>query len=96
MSVSRKERYHCLSLDALDFEGVECAGRNTPESILVGNTAKESISNALDELSEVQRRRLPMLADGMSVRETARAEGVKHAPVLRSIERARKIFKEYF
>ena len=37
-----------------------------------------------------------MLADGMSIREIARVEGVKHTPVLRSIERARKIFKENF
>lgn len=95
-NLSRKERYHCLSLDALDFEGAECAGEDTPERILVENVEKERIADALDKLSGVQRRRLLMLADGMSIREIARAEGVKHTPVLRSIERARKIFKENF
>ena len=95
-NLSRKERCHCLSLDALDFEGAEFADEDTPESILMGNLEEERISDALDKLSEVQRRRLLMLADGMSIREIARVEGVKHTPVLRSVERARKIFKENF
>lgn len=95
-NLSRKERYHCLSLDAFDFEGAEFTGEDTPESIFVENAEKERIADALDKLSEVQRHRLLMLADGMSIRDIARTEGVKHTPVLRSIERARKIFKVNF
>lgn len=37
-----------------------------------------------------------MLAEGISIREIARVKGVKHTPALRSIERAKKIFKENF
>lgn len=64
-NLSRKERCHCLSLDALDFEGAEFADEDTPESILMGNLEEEHIAGALDRLSEVQRRRLLMLADGI-------------------------------
>lgn len=95
-NLARKERYHCYSLDAAQFEGEEYADDFIPESILMDNFEEERIFNALDKLSEIQRRRLLMLADGMSIREIARVEGVKHTPVLRSIERAKKIFKENF
>lgn len=95
-NLARKERYHCYSLDAAQFEGEEYADDFIPESILMDNFEEERIFNALDKLSEIQRRRLLMLADGMSIREIARVKGVKHTPVLRSIERAKKIFKENF
>lgn len=95
-NLSRKERYHCYSFDALDFEGSEFADNETPESIMDCELDAQRVARALDKLSEVQRRRLLMLADGMPIREIARVEGVKHTPVLRSIERAKKIFKENF
>ena len=46
----------------------------------------ERISQALDGLSEVQRRRLLMLAEGKSMREIAREEKVQHRAVMKSIE----------
>lgn len=95
-NLARKERYHCYSFDALDFEGSEFADNETPESIMDCELDAQRVARALDKLSEVQRRRLLMLAEGMSIREIARVEGVKHTPVLRSIERAKKIFKENF
>ena len=56
----------------------------------------ERISQALDGLSEVQRRRLLMLAEGKSMREIAREEKVQHRAVMKSIEAAKKIFKKNF
>lgn len=47
-------------MDALDFEGAEFADKDTPESILMGNLDEKRIADALDKLSEVQRRRLLM------------------------------------
>ena len=37
----RKERYHCYSLDGIDFEGDEFAEKDTPESLLL-NKEEES------------------------------------------------------
>lgn len=60
-NLARKERYHCYSLDATEFEGEDFATEDIPESILMRNAEKERIAHALDKLSYVQRRRLLML-----------------------------------
>jgi len=52
--------------------------------------------SAFHEFSEVQRRRLLMLAGGMSVREIARQEGVDFRTVHESIAAGRKKFKKLF
>ena len=95
-NLDRKERYHCYSLDAIDYEGLEYATDTTPETEM---TSKEEVARAnaaLDKLSETQQRRLLMLADGLSIREIARREGVDHRAVRESIEAARKKFKKNF
>lgn len=61
-NLARKERYHCYSLDAVDFEGSEYADRDTPESLLEQMVDKQHIKGLLKELPEVQRRRLLLYA----------------------------------
>lgn len=95
-NLSRKERYHCYSLDAAQFEGVEFGTEDTPETQTERELDMKRIAQALDRLSEVQRRRLLMLADGKSMREIAREEKVQHRAVVKSIESARKIIKKNF
>ena len=67
-----------LSLDAAQFEGAEYASEETPETKMEREMDTERISQALDGLSEVQRRRILMLAEGKSVNEIARKEGAMH------------------
>ena len=95
-NLSRKERYHCYSLDAAQFEGTEYADNETPETKMEREMDTERIAQALDGLSEVQRRRILMLAGGMSVNEIARKEGVHHSVVSETISAARKKFKKFF
>ena len=95
-NLSRKERYHCYSLDAAQFEGAEYSDRETPETKMEREMETERIAQALDGLSEVQRRRILMLAGGMSVNEIARKEGVHHSVVSETISAARKKFKKFF
>lgn len=95
-NLSRKERYHCYSLDAAQFEGAEYSDRETPETKMEREMETEHIAQALDGLSEVQRRRILMLAGGMSVNEIARKEGVHHSVVSETISAARKKFKKFF
>lgn len=95
-NLSRKERYHCYSLDAAQFEGTEYADNETPERKMEREMDTERIAQALDGLSEVQRRRILMLAGGMSVNEIARKEGVHHSVVSETISAARKKFKKFF
>ena len=95
-NLSRKERYHCYSLDAVDFEGNEYADRDTPESLLEQMVDKRHIKGLLERMSEVQRRRLLLYAQGKSLREIARLEGVDHKAVKKSIEAAKKYFIKNF
>ena len=95
-NLSRKERYHSYSLDAAQFEGAEYSDRETPETKMEREMETEHIAQALDGLSEVQRRRILMLAGGMSVNEIARKEGVHHSVVSETISAARKKFKKFF
>lgn len=91
-----KQRYHCYSYDAIDFEGVEYADPKTPENLYEEDEDKKKIELALSTLTPAQRRRILMLADGMSVREIARYEGSDHKSVLESINRAKKKIKNFF
>lgn len=91
-NLERKERYHCYSLDAAVYEGAEYAGEDTPERMLVQQIESQRLAELLQGLSEVQRRRLLLYAEGKSLREIARMEGVDHKAVKKSVEAARKIF----
>lgn len=95
-NLDRKERYHCYSMDAADYEGEEYADQETPESALFSQMENKSISDAFDKLSEVQKRRLLMLAQGLSFREIARREGKDIKTIRESIEGARKKFLKFF
>ena len=95
-NMERNRRRRCYSLDDVDFEGEDFADDRTPESLFMEQLYNEHIKETLDKLSETQRRRLLMLASGMSIREIARAEGVEFGPVYRSIEAAKKTFLKNF
>lgn len=95
-NLDRKERYHCYSLDAAEFEGEEYADGSTPEDTLLLQLENRHIAETLDKLSEVQRRRLLLLAQGLSIREIARREGKDIKTVRESIDGARKKFLKFF
>lgn len=66
-NLGRKERYHCYSFDAAEFEGEDMADCETPETALIGQFDREHIAEILGCLTEVQQRRILMLAQGLSV-----------------------------
>lgn len=95
-NLDRKERYHCYSLDGAEFEGMEMADKETPEATLFLQIENQHIAETFDKLSEVQKRRLLMLAQGLSIREIARREGKDIKTIRESIEGARKKFLKFF
>lgn len=95
----RKERRHCFSYDA--FEDISKADiladeDDIPIDRLIESMENSKIHYAFSQLNETQQRRLLKFADGMSMREIARQEGVDHKAVSKSIEQARKKFKKFF
>lgn len=95
-NLDRKERFHCYSLDAADFEGEDYADEDTPETALFSQLDNQHIAELLDGLPEIQRRRLLLYAAGKSLREIARMESVDHKAVKKSIEAAKKYFFKNF
>ena len=95
-NLGRKERYHCYSLDAADYEGQDYADPQTPETVLEREDALRHMERIMEAMPEVQRRRLLLYAEGKSFREIARMEGVDHKAVKKSIEAARKFFRKNF
>lgn len=68
----------------------------TPERLLLQMLDQQHIAELLEELPEVQRRRLLLYAEGKSLREIARMECVDHKAVKKSIEAAKKYFLKNF
>ena len=93
-SSSRKERRHCLSLDSIDYEGSEYGYEEIDKLIASEETAE--IRAALDHLSEKQRRRLLMYANGLSYQKIAVIESADVKSIYESVEGARKKFKKFY
>ena len=98
-SKERTNRRYFYSLDALKYGDKDIYAPSddmTPEAIKVHNENNRKIHDAFSKLSEIQQRRLLMLASGMSMREIAKREGVHHRAVEDCIKAAGKKFKKYF
>ena len=94
-NLARKERYHCYSLDAIDYEGKEYASPHMTDDFIEIEASENRVASMLEQLTEIQRRRLLLFMDGMSCREIARLEGVSHTQVINSISKARKNIQKF-
>ncbi len=99
-NLSRKERYHCISIEGALFEGIELSTNDTSDKAMLKNydsgKMTRRIGAAMDKPTEVQRRRLMMCVNGLTMREIADVEGVRVNAVTKSISLARKKFKKFF
>lgn len=95
-NLGRKERYHCYSMDAADYEGSDYADPCMPETALEQEAHTQRIAEIMAAMPDVQKRRLLLYAEGKTLREIARMEGVDHKAVKKSIEAARKFFRKKF
>ena len=86
-----RERYHReFSFDGVEYEGTIFADKDTPESLIAQTEDNSRLYNSLSCLTDAQRRRLLLYADGLTIREIASAEGVQLKAVQDSIAQARK------
>lgn len=91
-ALEERNRYHCYSLDAIDYEGLEYG--ECDEYPIEDDSAEwsERIKAAFGQLTETQQRRLRLYADGKTLREIAALENASFQSVAESIEAARKKF----
>lgn len=80
----------------MQYEGMELAYHQTPETILILKENAEEMEAALSLLTETQRRRLVMTANGMTCRAIAEIEHVDFSCVAESIRAARKKMIEFY
>lgn len=96
-NADRKERYHCpYHIEVMQYEGDSLGYYKTPEDIVIRKEETQHINNTLSFLTDAQLRRLTTKADGMTLREIAKAEGTSVNAVRESLEAAKKKFKKYF
>ena len=90
-NLERKDRAHGhLSIDAMEYEGMEFADPETPEEKLIEKERASQITKSLTALTETQLRRVLMKVDGKTVREIAEEEGTSVNAVQESLLQARK------
>jgi len=91
-ALEERNRYHCYSIDAIDYEGIEYG--ECDEYPIEDDSAEraERVWEAFSHLTEIQQRRLRLYADGKTLREIAVLENASFQSVAESIEAARKKF----
>ena len=91
-ALEERNRYHCYSLDAIDYEGLEYG--ECDEYPIEDDSAEraERIKAAFSQLTGTQQRRLRLYADGRTLRGIAALENTKFQSVAESIEAAKKKF----
>ena len=91
-ALEERNRYHCYSLEAIDYEGLEYG--ECDEYPIEDDSAErvEQVREAFSHLTEVQQRRLRLYADGKTLREIAALENASFQSVAESIEAAKKKF----
>ena len=94
----RRHRYHECSLDAIEFSRIEDRFGYWDKYAFEEEYDELSIRvrNAFSHLSDVQKRRLLKLSNGMTMSAIAEEEGVSPCAVKLSIDAGRKKFLKYF
>jgi len=90
-ALEERERYHkAFSIDAFSQENDISSKTNDPLHILEQHEMRSQIEMCLEKLTETQRRRFLMYAEGLSLAEISRIEGVVFNAVKTSINAAKR------
>lgn len=97
-NANRKERYWVKAhLDSMDYEGelFQSPYPNPLEQAIIDEEQRR-VDEFKETLTEIQRRRLEKLLDGMTQTEIARDENTTHRAVQKTIEQLKVKYKKYF
>ena len=93
---NRRETRRHQSLDDLLYEGLDFASDGDAESPLLEKEFTAELAEALEKLTEIQRRRLLMHCEGMTLMDIAKKENVHFTKIAKSLEQAKKNLKNFF
>lgn len=88
-----RQRYHCYSYDAIEYEGEEYADKHTPESEFDRRELDREMQLVFESLTDIQKQRLSLYLDGYTMTKIAEIQGVSTKSVSESFEGIRKKFK---
>lgn len=89
---SKQSYYGVFSLDAVKYEGLEFAVKESDEPEGLSEQERKNVRETFSQLTEIQQRRLKMYADGKTLRQIAELENASFQSVHESIEAAKKKF----
>lgn len=94
-SYARKVRRHEARLENFSYEDRKYfSDEDSPERLLIRKEENEAISEEIENMSTVHKRRLLMYLDGLTYEEIAKRENVTVGAVAYSMKAARKKIKE--
>lgn len=93
---NRRETRRHQSLDDLVYEGLDFAAEGDAETPLMDRENVRELAEALDALTETQRRRLLMKCEGKTYRDLAAAEKTSAMTCEESVQSALKKIKKFF
>ena len=93
---NRRETRRHQSLDDLVYEGLDFAAEGDAEDALMNRENVRELTEALDTLTETQRRRLLMKCEGKTYRDLAAAEKTSAMTCEESVQSALKKLKKFF
>ena len=91
-NTARKNRYHCLSLDAFEYEGDCFASYDTPDAFINLDEEEKEANVFLSRLTETERKYLSYKLDNcnISLREIARHSNKSATAIHKTFLRIRK------
>ena len=92
----RRESRRHQSLDDLLYEGMDFAADGDAETPLLEKEFSGELEEALCCLTEIQRRRLLMHCEGMTLMDIAKEENVHFTKIAKSLGQAKKNLKIFF
>ena len=97
---NRRETRRHQSLDELLIEGIDFAGEDNAEIPLLAKELAGELQQALQTLTEVQRKRLILHCQGLTYREIAKREGADfkscEESVMAGLKKLKRIMKKIF
>ena len=93
---NRKERYHCYSLESMDYEGEDFADTVATDDVLLHKESESNVERFMSTLTLIQRRRLEMRLEGKNIRQIAQAEKADYKSVKETFLQIQKKFKLFF
>lgn len=94
-----RRRYHCYSLDAISYEGLEYGyydDYEKEEREAEAKRRRKLLNEGFSKLTPTQKRRLFLYIKGKTLREIAELEGSSFQSVDESIKAAQKKFQNIF